>query len=298
MMNASKHKLSMEEIAELAPSATATAAHESRSERYCYIPTSTVIEGMQKAGFEAYAATQSSCRDEGRRDFTKHMIRFRREEDMARAAVVGELVPEIVMVNGHDGTTRYKLNAGVFRFACANGLLVADSTLASISVMHRGDVVAEVIQASLRIAEQSGTVLETIKQWKSIQLSYDEQVAFATSAHRLRFESSEGKIATAIQPTQLLNVRRMQDNRDDLWSVFNRIQENVIKGGLRGRTASSNTAEHGYVRGRRMSTREVTGIGQDVKLNRALWTRAEAMAELKTMGVGIEPKMLEGKVVE
>jgi len=76
---------------------------------------------------------------------------------------------------------------------------------------------------------------------------------------------------------QLLAPRRSEDNGNDLWRTFNRIQENALRGGMKARNA---TDEMGR-RGRRVSTREVKGIDQDVKLNRALWQLAERMAELK-----------------
>jgi hypothetical protein len=126
------HPLSLAEIASVAPSAMAVTQHESRSDRYTYIPTSEVIAGMATAGFLPFSATQSRTRDESRREFTKHMIRFRQVSDMTRAAIVGEMVPEIVLVNAHDGSAAYSLMAGLWRFVCGNGMMVSDSTLASV----------------------------------------------------------------------------------------------------------------------------------------------------------------------
>ncbi|MNY69161.1 hypothetical protein D3C86_2070570 [compost metagenome] len=65
--------------------------------------------------------------------------------------------------------------------------------------------------------------------------------------------------------------RRTDDDRRDLWAVFNRTQENLIKGGLRARVAN----------GRRQSTRPVQGIDQNLRLNRALWLLADGMRQLK-----------------
>ena len=66
---------------------------------------------------------------------------------------------------------------------------------------------------------------------------------------------------------QLLRARRSEDRSSDLWTTFNRVQENTIKGGLSGRNKQ----------GRRTTTRAVNGIDQDVKLNRALWVLAQAL---------------------
>ncbi len=71
--------------------------------------------------------------------------------------------------------------------------------------------------------------------------------------------------------SQLLMPRRRDDDRPDLWSAYNRVQENLTQGGLHGRTAT----------GRRHSTRPIQGIDQNVKINRALWMLAEGMKRLK-----------------
>ena len=270
------HPLSLAEIASAAPSAMAVSSHSSRSDRYTYIPTSEVITGMAQAGFLPFSATQSRCRDAERRDFTKHMIRFRQMSDIQRAAIVGELVPEIVLVNAHDGSAAYSLMAGLWRFVCGNGMMVSDSTLASVHIRHSGDIVGQVIEGSLAIAGQSQKALEQVNDWQRLQLTSGEQSTFAEAAHTLRFGDSEGETHTPITAAQLLHLRRHEDNGNDLWRTFNRVQENVIRGGLSAVARDDNGR-----RLRRVSTRQVKGIDQDVKLNRALWQLAEKMAELK-----------------
>lgn len=272
--------LTIDQIGQYAPSALATAAHESRSSRYTYIPTINVIEGMMRAGFQPFSASQSRSRVEGKNEFTKHMIRFR-HQDVTAALAVGDVIPEVILVNSHDGTSAYKLIAGMFRLVCSNGLMVADQTTGSISVMHKGDIIAEVIEASNEIVNNSQKALSAAGEWSHLQLTSGEQSAFAEAAHSLRFADAEGKVSTPITAAQLLQPRRPDDQGGDLWKTFNRVQENVIKGDLHARTRSHYDENNRFVPGRRVSTRRVTGIDQDVKLNRALWALAERMAELK-----------------
>lgn len=273
--NRRSEPLTIDQIAKYAPSAMATAPHESRSDRYTYIPTLAVIEGMMRAGFQAFSASQSRSRIEGKSEFTKHMIRFR-HQDTTSALVVGDVIPEVVLVNSHDGTSAYKLIAGMYRLVCSNGLMVADSTTGSISVMHKGNIVAEVIEASNSIIENSQKSLQAADTWARLQLTDGEQAAFAEAAHTIRFADTEGRVTTPITAAQLLRPRRTEDTGADLWKTFNRVQENVIKGGLHGVQRDDNGR-----RLRAVTTRQVKGIDQDVKLNRALWQLAERMAELK-----------------
>ena len=273
--NRQQTPLTLDEIARYAPSALAVHAHESRSERYTYIPTIEIIKGMEREGFQPFKASQSSSRIEGKREYTKHMIRFR-HQSASQAMTVGDSIPEVVLVNSHDGTSAYKLMAGLFRLVCSNGLMVSESELASISVMHKGNVLDNVIEGSFSIVEQSQKALDTVNRWTGLQLTSGEQKALAEAAHTVRFADAEGKVSTPITPDQLLRPRRYDDNGMDLWKTFNRVQENVIKGGLHGVQRDDNGR-----RLRAVSTRQVKGIDQDVKLNRALWQLAERMAELK-----------------
>lgn len=270
----STEPMTLEQIAQVTPSALATNAHESRSGRYTYLPTVDVIHGMQEAGFLPFSARQSSTRDEGRQDHTKHMIRFR-HMDAIRPLSVGDALPEIVLINSHDGTSAYKLMAGVFRVVCGNGMIVAESLQASISVQHKGNILEQVIEGSQQLAKQSQQTLTKVQQWSRLELAPAEQQILAESAHILRFGDSEGAVDTPITPNQLLAPRRRDDMGNDLWKTMNRVQENVIRGGLRGVTVDANGHR------RRLSTRAVTGIDQDVKLNRALWQLADKMAALK-----------------
>lgn len=266
--------LTLSEVQSAAPSAFALEPHTSRSSRYTYIPTAEIIKGMQDAGFLPFQASQSRTRDITRKDFTKHMIRFR-QVDSNHGQLVGDVFPEVVLVNSHDGTSAYKLMAGFFRLVCSNGLIVADSLMGSVTVMHKGNVIEDVIKGSLAIASQTDKALDVIGQWKQLQLTDGEQSAFADAARTLRFGDSEGKVDTPITALQLLKPRRYEDAKPDLWNTMNRVQENVIKGGLHGTRLTNG-------RRRAVSTRQVKGIDQDVKLNKALWQLAERMAELKS----------------
>ena len=287
--------LTLDALKHYAPSAFATEAHESRSVRYTYIPTSEVIAGLMREGFQPFKATQSRSRIEGKAEFTKHMIRFRHPDSFAAIQRVGDSVPEVVLVNSHDGTSAYKLSAGLFRLVCSNGLMVSDSTVEMLSVMHKGDIVNQVIEGSFQIVGQAEKALAKSDEWTRLALTAGEQGAFADAARELRFADAEGDIKTPITAAQLLRPRRDEDSngpvgwrgqrtdvgpKQDLWHTLNVVQENVIKGGLHGFQQAIDK-QTGRKTARRVTTREVKGIDQDVKLNRALWMLAERMAELK-----------------
>lgn len=260
--------LSDDQIFRVAPSIFAQEPHESRSERYTYIPTIDVLNGLRKEGFEPFMAVQGRTRVEGKAEFTKHMIRMRHATQ-----IDAPVANEIILLNSHDGTSSYQMLAGCFRFVCQNGMVAGD-IIEDLRFGHRGDVMGSVIEGAYTVLDGFEQVDESRERMIEYNLSRGEQMAFAEAALHLRFHDDEEGIKKApIRPDQLLTLHRAEDQRQDLWTTFNVVQENAIRGGLRGRTANN----------RRTSTRAVTGITQDVKLNQALWVLAERMRELKAV---------------
>ncbi len=266
--------LTESELMTLAPSIFATTAHESRSERFRPIPTIEVLRGLAKEGFMPVGAKQSTARDLSKRDYTKHLIRLRRMDE-GRKYQVGDTVMEMLLKNANDGSSAYDLMAGLFRVRCLNSLVAQTSTIDTIKVRHSGDVTGKVIEGTYKVLHEAEKVLEAPVQWSQLQVAHQERAAFAEAAHVLRFADADGQVATPIQPDQLLQAQRRDDVANDLWTTFNVVQENVIRGGLRsiGRNANGQR--------RRVTTRAVNGIDQDVKLNKALWVLAERLGEIK-----------------
>ncbi len=165
--------------------------------------------------------------------------------------------------------------AGVFRFVCCNGLVVG-TVSNDIRIPHKGNIQNEVIEGAFRVLEDFEMVDEHTETMKSIQLESHEEQAFATAALALRFgdgsASDRGaQPAAPVTATQLTQAQRPEDLGRSLWSTFQRVQENVIRGGQSGRSAQ----------GRRLTTRPVGSIDRSVSLNRALWILAEEMRRLK-----------------
>ncbi|EGM0803690.1 DUF945 domain-containing protein [Salmonella enterica] len=251
--------LTREELMQYTPSVFGEDKHASRSDRYSYIPTITLLENLRREGFEPFFACQSRVRDPGKREHTRHLLRLRRA-----GQITGQQVPEIIILNSHDGSSSYQLLPGYFRQVCTNSLVCGQS-FGEIRVPHRGDIAEKVIEGAYDVLGVFDRVEEKREAMQSLQLPPPAQQALAKAALTYRF----GEEHQPVTATQILTPRRYEDRKDDLWSVFNRIQENLLKGGLSGRTA----------KGKRTHTRAVNGIDGDIRLNRALWVMAEQMQQ-------------------
>ena len=264
----SEKPLAEDQMRMTAPSIFAEGKHASRSERYTYIPTIEVLRGLRKEGFEPFMVAQSKSRIEGKSDFTKHMIRMRHAAQVDAKPEANE----IILINSHDGASSYQMLAGVFRFVCCNGLVVG--TVANdIRIPHKGNIQDDVIEGAFRVLEDFEAVDASADGMKALTLKVDEQRAFATAALALRYgERSEGEPPAPITADQLIEARRPEDLGHSLWTTFQRVQENALRGGQRGRS----------VQGRRMQTRSVGSIDRSVSLNRALWVLAEEMRKIRS----------------
>jgi hypothetical protein len=255
--------LSDDQIHTVAPSIFAQHKHTSRSDRYTYIPTIEVLRGLRAEGFVPFMVCQTRSRDGSKQAHAKHMLRLRHASQ-----IDGDDANEIVLLNSHDGTSSYQMLAGVFRFVCQNGMVCGD-TVGDIRVRHQGDAVEEVIDGAFRVLDDFEQINHQKESMKMLALNGGEQAAFARAALELKY--GEGQSAPVTEH-QVLQVRRYEDRLGDLWTTFSRVQENLLRGGLRGRAAN----------GRPTTTREIKGIDANVKLNRALWVLAEEMRRLKT----------------
>jgi hypothetical protein len=172
-----------------------------------------------------------------------------------------DVLGEIVLINSHDGRSAYQLRAGLFRPVCTNGMLTAIGDFGVIHVSHRGNVVANVVEAAQRITREFGRVGEAVQEMRETPLTGGQQMDFAREALALRYPDP---IEPPVQPAQLLERRRVADIGDDVWRTFNSLQEHVMRGGLCGRTAT----------GRAMHTRGIRAIRENVRLNTGLWKLA------------------------
>jgi hypothetical protein len=255
--NAFTPGLTLDEVRQRAPAVFSQSAHERLSRRYTLIPTDRVLEGLLSAGFVPVSALQTTSRVNSP-VHARHVLRLRRRYETVQ---LKDAVPEVVFLNSHDGTSAYQLRMGIYRVVCTNGLVVSRGAFPAVHVPHRGDVVDDVVAGALQIAEQFGRLAGQVERMEQRVLYQDEQRTLAEQAMDLRFAREViGRPAAA----QLLNCRRVEDGGNDLWSVFNRIQENLLTGGLHRRSAT----------GRLTRTRRISSIRENLRLNGALWDLA------------------------
>ena len=255
--NAFDRGLSLEAVRSRAPAVFAASAHERLSAKYTFVPSERVLAGLMSAGFLPVDARQASAR-RGSPLHARHVVRLRPRFDTVQ---LKDSIAEVVFLNSHDGTSAYQLRMGLFRVVCTNGLIVSRGAFPAYCVSHRGNIVDDVIAGALELAERFESLAAQVERMEQRRLFKDEQLAFAERALALRFPDPA---QSGMEPLQLLACRRTEDVGDDLWRVYNRCQEHLLRGGLSRRSA----------RGRLTRTRAISSIRRDVQLNGQLWDLA------------------------
>ena len=250
--------LSLETLRARAPAVFAPSADEQRSARYTFIPTERVLDGLVQAGFVPVEARQTRTRKASPLH-ARHVIRLRRRFETVE---LRDSLPEVVFLNSHDGTSAYQLRVGIFRVVCTNGLIVSWGAFPTFSVAHRGNVVDDVVAHALGLTERFEILAARVERMEQRMLDEDERLRFAERALALRYPDPE---QAGMAASTLLNCRRAEDAGDDLWSALNRIQENLLRGGLARHTSN----------GRLVRTRRITSIREDLRINSALWDLAD-----------------------
>ncbi len=151
---------------------------------------------------------------------------------------------------------------------------MSEGSFEAIRFRHSKLDTDEVVRASFRLLEFVPKVGELVNRFRFRALEARESLALAEQALVLRY----GRIEKApVAADTLLKARRPEDEGTDLWTTMNRVQENLVRGGV--------SDFHRDDRGQLRSVRELRGIDSKVGLNKGLWGLAEKLAN----GQPLEP---------
>ena len=252
------NSLTRTELLELVPSAFANQQSPKVSNKYTFISTATVLDDMERLGWEPFNASQRKSRNSKDAMFTKHMIRLRNGD----VGKIGDSIPEVVLTNSHDGRNAFTLHAGLFRMVCSNGLVIADTTFEQVKIKHQWysfDEIRKIMDGMLEVVPK---VITQVQELNSVTLSDDQQVDFASKALLTRYPKGNENLNIE----DLLSPVRQGDRGDQLWKIFNVVQEKLIKGGL----VFNDKKE------KMQKLRPIINIDRRIEVNKKLWELTEA----------------------
>ena len=260
----SQYPLTNDELYKQAPTLFTEQPHYEVSNKYHFIPTIKVVDEIRQHNWHPVSVQEANVRDTDKDGFQHHYVRFRHISDLLSPK---ENAIELILQNSHNRTRAFKISAGVYRLVCSNGLIVASDTFDSYKIKHLGNRASDVTEAIHHISTYAPKLKCKIDDFSAIGMNESEKLAFAQAALPLRFEEHH-----FVEPEQLLVPHREEDEKNDLYTVFNVVQENLIRGNLKG---------HNRYSGRAFTSKPVKSIQKDLTINKGLWELTEHFARIK-----------------
>lgn len=262
--------ISVERINQLAPAVFSHTKAERLSDRYVSLHTSDLLPVFADYGYEPVQAAQRRARTASP-EHAHHMIAFAKPLAVTGADADG-FRPEVVLYNSHDGTGAVRLFAGAFRFICSNGIIAGEGFASR--TYHNKSLLAfeDMLRGTL---DNLPKMMERIEHLRTVTLDMDTMEDMAIRCTKARWDmydqQEKGSYATASTVRDVLQPQRIEDCYSDAWTVFNRIQENVLRGNA---TIKSITDKGNTMR----KARPVNSIKEHVRINAELWDIAESVA--------------------
>ena len=254
--------LSKEQVKQVAPSVFTKTGASTVSDKYSHIPTERVMDDMEVLGWKVVDAKEIKARKN--QGFQKHMLIFANPEIVINGNDGDTVFPRILLTNSHDGKNAFTFKAGLFRLVCSNGLVIADEQFGEMKIRHMGYDFEALQSLITEMVEKLPLTVESMNRFKNKQLSEEQKQKFALEALGLRFDT-ENK---TFNVSEFLTPTRKEDEGNDLWSVFNLVQEKLVNGMVDYRAGS-----------KQRKARRIKNFQQDVKLNSELYELALAYAQ-------------------
>ena len=236
------------------------------SSKYLFVNTETIIDDLEKLGWLPVQAAQRKSRKEGGTIFSKHMVAFQNPDIKITSADGDDAYPRILLTNSHDGMQSFKFSVGIFRLVCSNGLVVADEQFSDFKIKHKGYTFGELRNVVRQAVEDLPNRVQVMNDMKNRILTEDEKRKMALDAMLIRAGVKELQYDEETI-TDILDPKRDADKGDDLWRVFNVIQEKITQGDF-----------HAALTGAKVrKVRKIKSFEKDMKVNKELFKLATAL---------------------
>jgi hypothetical protein len=210
-----------------------------------YIPTLDMIEKLQDEGWRISGVNEQRSKS---RKIESNYVQLQ-HPDFAIKNNRGkdEALASLTITNSCNGAKPMKLDLGVYRQVCSNGAIAFEQAAESEIIKHTEINYNNLDQFIYNISRKTSTVVNEFEKLKHTNLSVADMRRLANEAAKLKYNNLDD-----IDIDDLLSINRIEDEGNDLWTVFNRIQENL--------------------------TADVSNLNEDIRLNKQLFSLANQYA--------------------
>ena len=194
------------------------------SDKYKAVKSSQIVNVLESRGFSLDKVVKIKTRKAEREGKQKHRMIFSNTELLATDHKDGKI--QLLVTNSYDGTSSVQFQIGFFRYVCSNGL-VAGTTFSTIRINHVGlEIEKKIDQAIVEIAAQAQKLNALILKMKNVNLDTKQINDLQNEAIRIRLPLNKQDNVLSIESW----VMRPEDKASDLFTVYNRVQETLIRG--------------------------------------------------------------------
>lgn len=236
---------------------------ETLSGKYQAVKSSQLVNLLENKGFSLDNVVKIKTRKKEREGKQKHRMIFSNFELLATDHRDGKI--QLLVTNSYDGSSSVQFQIGFFRYICSNGL-VAGTTFSTIRIKHIGqDLEKKIDQAIVEIAAQAQKLNTLILRMKSIQLNVKTINELENEAARIRVPLDKQENVVAIDSW----IMRDEDKANDLFTVYNRVQETLIRG------TGKITLKTGENESKTVKLRALKGLDRQIEVNQKLFDLVE-----------------------
>ena len=266
--------MSKDQLREICPLAFAEApTNPDVSKRYLFVNTETIVDDLDKLGWKPVQAAQRKSRGSGETIFSKHMVAFQNPDIKITSSDGDDAYPRILLTNSHDGMQAFKFSVGIFRLVCSNGLVVADEQFSDFKIKHKGYTFGELRKVVKQAVADLPNRVQVMNDMKDRILTEEEKKKLALDAMLIRagIEPDSEKAMNFNYDDEtivdILDPKRKEDEGNDLWRVFNVVQEKITQGEF-----------HAALKGAKVrKVRKIKSFEKDIKVNKELFKLATAL---------------------
>ena len=203
-----------------------TTPYKKVSNKYIRTSTEELITEISKymkvkpVGFMA-----SKVRKAEKENKQKHVIMLEPEDGKMPEGTL-----RLILFNSLDSSSAIKIYLGYFRDVCENNCIWGNDIMEPIRIKHTfqgwKDTIAKVAN---KYQSAKYRTEQTIDEMMNTYLSYGDQGRLVESVADIINKDITGRI---IDPMQLNIAHRFEDQGKDAWHVYQRIQYNVMNGGI------------------------------------------------------------------
>ena len=187
-----------------------------------YIPTIDVVQKLQKEGWMINGVDEQ--RNKKSRKITNNYVQMT-HPDFAVKNKQGkdEAYSSITISNSCSGNQPLSMGLGAYRMVCSNGAIRFDEHAETEKIKHTEINYRDLDRFVHSMNDKAQNIIAEINAWKQQNMTVEQMRNLAYNAAKLRFNETDENF----DPNALLRVNRVEDEDNDVWTVFNRIQENL-----------------------------------------------------------------------